>query len=206
MKYLPYEDFEIHSELTSDEVFYKLRAAVDTQGKWWIFTNKPFWGEVNRHYFRIWRDSFWNRNANPVISGIIRSEDSGSYLQIRIRPPWSAIFVWVTILGLLGYGFFYLINTLIIQRITLGFWQIDPLGDHLSGGAVFVFMYFMLMIPFKMDVNQHKEFLTQLTGVDRKEFHNRDKLFGATEAQLIKFLLFITIVASLVWIGFNILL
>ena len=28
MKYLPFEDFEIHTTMTSDEVFHKLRAAV----------------------------------------------------------------------------------------------------------------------------------------------------------------------------------
>jgi hypothetical protein len=80
MKYLPFEDFEIHTELTSDEVFYRLRAAVDTQRKWWIFTNKPFWGEVSRQYFKISTDTWWAYNFRPIIFGSFRSGDSRCYL------------------------------------------------------------------------------------------------------------------------------
>jgi len=38
MKSLPFEDFEIQTELTSNEVLPGLHAAVDTEGKWMIFS------------------------------------------------------------------------------------------------------------------------------------------------------------------------
>ena len=88
MKYLPFEEFEIHTKLSSDEVFYRLRAAVDKERKWWIFANKPFWGKVYRHNFRIRRYRGWWRNYPPVVFGEIQSEDVGCCLQIRIRSPW----------------------------------------------------------------------------------------------------------------------
>jgi hypothetical protein len=116
MKYLPYENFEIHSKLTSDEVFYKLRAAVDTQRKWFIFTNKPFWGEVDRHYFRIWLVNIGKQNFTPYVLGKIQPKESGCCIRIKMRMPWFGFLFYTLILAWFWIGYFRGVADLVVQK------------------------------------------------------------------------------------------
>ena len=93
MKYLPFEDFEIHTDLTSDEVFYRLRAVVETKETWGILIKKPFLGNVKRDGFIMSRNTWWNPNFSLVISGEIQSEGSRSCVRGKIRLAWSVFLV-----------------------------------------------------------------------------------------------------------------
>jgi len=203
MRFLPYEDFEIYTSLTSDEVFHRLRAAVDTQRKWWIFTNKPFWGEVDRHYFKVWRATWWLRNLTPVVLGKIRSEGSGCCIQIRMRLPWYSFFFSALWLGMVWYLYFGAIAYLLIQKIQTGIWQIDSPWFLLTGIGMFAFGYLLFFSSFKRDANRNKAFLLDLSNSKENDITYRDRIFGLTESQIITSLFLITFVASLGWIVFS---
>jgi hypothetical protein len=205
MKYLPFEDFEIHTTLTSDEVFYKLRAAVDTQRKWWIFTNKPFWGEVHRHYFRMWRPTWWSRRIIPVVFGRTQPAGTGSCLRIRMRLPWHNLFFLIIWLGLIWCLFFIGVTNLIIQKIQTGIWQIESPWFLLLPIGMFAFVYLLSVGIFKSETNYVKEYLLWLSGASRENITYIDRIFGITETQIIMSLFLVTVVASLGWIVFSLL-
>lgn len=205
MKYLPFEEFEIHTGLTSDEVFYKLRAAVDTQRKWWIFTNKPFWGEVHRRYFRIWRPTWGKQNFAPVVSGKIQSEDLGCCVRVKMRMPWYGFLFYSLILAWLWIIYFKAIADLIIQKIQTGIWQIESPWMFLPPIAIFAFAYLISAGTFKSDVTYIKEYLLWLSETNKENISCRDRIFGMTESQIIKSLLLVTFVTSFGWIAYNLL-
>jgi hypothetical protein len=203
MKYLPYENFEIHSKLTSDEVFYKLRAAVDTQRKWLIFTNKPFWGEVDRHYFRIWLVNIGKQNFTPYVLGKIQPKELGCCIRIKMRMPWFGFLFYSFWLGSVWTIFFGGVSDLIIQKIQTGIWGIASPWDLLPLIGMFGFGYLLSVGTFKYDAGYIKEYLLWLSGAQKENLINRDLILGLTEAQIMKWLLTVTVVASFGWIVFN---
>jgi hypothetical protein len=206
MKYLPFENFEIHTDLTSDEVFYKLRAAVDTKRKWWIFTNKPFWGgEVERHYFRFWRVTWWSRNFTPIVSGKINSEDSGCCVRVRMRMPWFGFLFYSFWLGAIWFMYFGAIVNLIIQKIKTGIWQIESPWQLLPLIGMFAFGYLISVGTFMSEAIDVKEYLLWLSGTKKENIIYIDRVFGITESQIIMSLFLVTVFVSLGWIVFNLL-
>jgi hypothetical protein len=163
MKYLPFEDFEIRTHLTSDEVFYRLRAAVDTQRKWWIFTNKPFWGSVERHYFRIWR-AYWGNRNTPLVTGNIRPQESGCMICARARMPWLAFIFMCIWLGTLWFLFFLSIVDLIVTRFQTGAWAIESPFVLLIPIGMFAFGYFISFGLFRSEARYIKKYLLWLAG------------------------------------------
>lgn len=205
MKYLPYEDFEIHSDLTSDEVFYKLRAAVDTQGKWWIFTNKPFWGEVDRHYFRIWLVNMGKQNFTPFVFGKIQPKESGCHIQIRMRMPWFGLLFYSFWLGAIWIMFFGGVSDLIIQKIQTGIWGIDSPWELLPLIGMFAFGYLLSFGTFKYDANYIKKYIVWLSQTGKENIIYRDRIFGLQESQIIMSFLLLTCIVSFGWVVFNLL-
>lgn len=209
MKYLPFENFDIHTKLSSDEVFYRLRAAVDTERKWWIFTNKPFWGEVYRGSFRIWRDTWWGRNFTPITFGIIQQEGLGSYIQIWMRMPWLSFLFYSFVFGFMWLSFFMGHANFIVQKIQTGVWQIESLGDWLLGLVgyiVFLSLTYLISVgTFKSDVRRVKAHLLQLSETAEASIIYHDRILGITESQIIKALFIIPIVISVGWMIYKLL-
>jgi hypothetical protein len=206
MKYLPFEDFEIHTTVTSDEVFHRLRAAVDTKRKWWIFTNKPFWGgEVERHYFRIWRVTWWSHNFTPIVTGKIHPEGFGSCLQIKLRMPWFGFWFYALILVWLWFIYFDGIANLIIQKIQTGIWQIESPWMLLPGIVMFAFAYLISVGTFMSEADKVKEYLLRISETKKENIKYQDRFFGVTEPQILKTLFLATLVASLGWIVYSLL-
>lgn len=210
MKYLPFEDFDIHTELTSDEVFYRLRAAVDMEGKWWIFTNKPFWGEVYRYRFRIWRDTWWSHNFTPIVSGTIQTEGSGSLLRIKMRMPWYSFLFYSFAFGFVWLSFFIGHANLVLQKVQTGIWQIESLLEWLLNVVLYIvflaFSYLISVGTFKGEVRRVKDYLLQLSEADKENIIYWDRILGITESQIIKLFFLITFVISLGWMVFSLLL
>ncbi len=117
MKYLPFEDFEIHTTLSRDEIYYRLCAAVKAERKWLIFSNKLFWGDVYRHYFRIGRNTWWNYNFTPVVSGNIDPEELGCCVRIKMRMPWLSFLFYSFAFGFIWLSFFISMANLVVQRV-----------------------------------------------------------------------------------------
>ena len=209
MKYLPYEDFEIHTKLSPDEIFYRLRAVVDTERKWWIFTNKPFWGEVYRGSFRIWRDTWWNRNFTPITFGIIQHEVLGNCILIWMRMPWFSFLFYSFAFGFVWLSFFVGQANLIVQKIQTGVWQIGSLGEwllNIAGYIVFLILTYLISVgTFKSDVRRAKDHLLKLSETTEKNIIYRDRVLGFTESQIIKAIFVIPIVVSIGWMVYKLL-
>jgi hypothetical protein len=209
MKHLPFENFEIHTNLSSDEVFYRLRAATDKERNWWILANKPFWGQVYRHNFKIRRYRGWWRNFTLVVLGETQSEDLGCCLQIRIRLSWFGYLVDALILGFIWLSFLMGNANLVVQKIQTGSWQVESLGEWLLSLLLFIiffaFMYLISVGTFKYESLYVKEYLLKLSATSEESIIYRDTILGITESQIIKALFIIPIVISLGWMIYKLL-
>jgi hypothetical protein len=202
MKYLPFEIFTIHSHLTSDEIFYRLRASVDTKRKWWIFTNKPFWGSVDRNYFTIWRAA-WGNHRSPLVIGSIRPQETGCQIRIKMRMPlYDFIFMCIW-LGIIWYFFFYSIASLIVEKLQTGIWQIDSPWSLLPPIVMFAFGCLIWFGVFHMDADRIKKYFLWLSRTSEENIEYHDRIFGMTESQIIQAVLLLTLFASLGWIAYS---
>lgn len=204
MKYLPFENFEIHTKLSSDEVFYRLRAATDKERDWWILANKPYWGKVNRHNFIIRRYRGWWRNFILVILGEIQPGDLGCCLRIRIRLFWLNYLIDILMFGFVWLSFFMGHANLILQKIQTGTWQFASPGEWLLSEVMYIvfigLFYIMFVGSFKYEVLHVKSHLLRLTETAEEDIIYRDTILGVTESQIIKALFIIPVVVSLGWI------
>ncbi len=199
MRFLPYEDFEIHTSLTSEEVFYKLRSVIDTEGKWWI--NNPFRGEVDGHFFKIRRVTWWNHNFTPVIYGEIDPENSGCRIHLSMRMPWFGFLFNLFIFGFLWYMYFGAIANLILQKIQTGVWQIEsPLG-LLPGIFMLAYVYLLSVGSYKWEVKRVRRALLNLFHSDENRITYQE--FRLLESCIIRTFFLVTLFASLGWIVFN---
>jgi hypothetical protein len=205
MKYLPFHDFEIHTTLTSDEVFYRLRSVVDTRRKWLIFTNKLFWGEVHRTYFRFWRNTWSSRNFTPIVSGKIQPEDSGCCVYIRMRMPWFGFWFYLLWLGAVWVMYFGGLANLVVQKIKTGIWEIESPWQLLPLIGMFAFGYFLSVGIFMSESQTVKESLLRLTEMNEENIKYHNHIFGVTEPQIIRMIFLVTLVVSSVWILYNLL-
>jgi hypothetical protein len=204
MKYLPFEDFEIHTQLTSDEVFYRLRAAVETNETWFLlllFNNKSYFGNVGRNNFRISRVTWWNNFVN--VFGEIQPKDFGCHIRISIRMPWLGLLLSLFWLGTVWYSFWRGIANLMVGKIQMGIWQIESLWGLLPPVVMFVFGYLIFVGTFKSEANLIKKFLLHLSNANEKTIVNRDRILGVTEPQIIKSLFLLTFIVLLGWMIYN---
>lgn len=204
MKYLPFEDFEIHTDLSSDEAFYRLRAAVDTKRKWVFFTNKPFWGEVERNYFKIWRATWWNQNFRPIIYGVIYEDGSVSHLKIKMRMPWFAFVFYGLILCWLWFQYFLALANLIAQKIISGVWQIASPWMLLPHIFFFSFIYLISVGIFMAEKNNAKAFLLEIFKETNVSVKYQEEIFGISEKQILRMFFVLTLVVTVGWILYRI--
>ena len=202
MKYLPFEDFEIHTRLTSDEFYYRLCAAVDTERKWLIFTNKPFWGEVNRHYFKIWRTNRWRRD-DPVVTGTIVSEGLGCCIFVRMRLPWLSFLFNSLFFGFVWLALFISPAEWLVKKIQTGSWQVESPGGYLLAIVIFALFNLISAGIFRNDVQQLKADLLWISQTKAEDVIHKDRIWGIRETQIIKALFIISLVVALGWIVFK---
>lgn len=200
MKYLPFEDFEIQTNLSSGEVFYRLRAAVDTKRKWVFFTNKPFWGEVERNYFKIWRVTWWNQNIRPIIYGVIYENGSVSHVKIKMRMPWVAFVFDGLILCWLWFQYFLTLANLIAQKIISGVWQIASPWMLLPPIFFFSLAYLISVGIFIVEKNNAKAFLLEIFNKTNVSVKYQEEIFGISEKQIFRMFFVLTFVVTAGWI------
>jgi len=208
MNYLPFEDFEIHTALSSDEVFYRLRAAVETKRPWWrplLFVSKSYYGEVWRNAFRMVRITHWNRNFTPEVFGTVEQENSGSKVRVTMRLHSFSFIFWVFWLGGVVYIILNGVTSLIIQMTQSGVWLIDPYWGIFPLLGFFAFGYLMVMVSFKLETDRVKEFLVKLAGAKKENIQYKDRILGLTEFQIIRWLFLLTFIAMLGWIVYSLL-
>jgi len=196
--------------MISDEIFYRLRATVETKNTWWIrilplFVNKPYFGEVRRDIFRISRITWWYHNFTPVVSRKIQSEGLGCCLQVRMRMRWLSFLFSAFWLGAVWVMYFGGMANLIIQKIQTGTWQIESPWLLLPGIVMFALGYLISLGSFKNEANRVKEFLLTLSNSNEQNVIYCDQLLEIKESQIIQSLFLVTFVVSIAWIVFNLL-
>lgn len=208
MKSLPFEAFDIYTKLSSDEVFYRLRAIVDTKETWWIFITKPFFGKVRRDRFKIHRTVLDNRRS-VLTFGEIHKTESGSRIHIQIRLPW-LFFLFITcIFGYIYVAFFQWIMNLILLKIQTGIWQVESISESLLTLATYpIFMAIFYLLPlygFNHEAYHIKTRLRQILDASSERIYQY-QILGMTEIQLVKSILSAPIVISLAWMIYKLLL
>ena len=136
MLLLPYEEFEIQTNLKSNDVYYKLCSMVETKKTWWILldTNKQYFGEVESNRFSISRVIWYRNSFLPLIIGKVHPNGKGSLIRIKMRLYWLVFIFMIFWLGLAGYmslnHYSDLILSVIQTRkwIDLSLWDIIPAG------------------------------------------------------------------------------
>lgn len=199
MKYLPFEDFEIQTDLSSDEVFYRLRAAVDTKRKWVFFTNKPFWGEVERNYFKIWRVTWWNQNFRPIIYGVIYEDGSVSHLKIKMQMPWFAFVFYGLILCWLWFQYFLALANLIAQKIISGVWEIESPWMLVPHILLFSFAYLISVGTFTAEKDKAKAILLEIFNETSESVNHQEKILGINERQFFIIFFILTFLIMVTW-------
>jgi len=81
---MPYDSFEIRTELDSDEVMRRITAATK-QGS--LFQKKEgtylFFGQIEFRSFRLMRWIFYNNSFNPVIKGTVTDDRNGTVIDVE---------------------------------------------------------------------------------------------------------------------------
>ncbi len=207
MKYLPLEKFDLYTELTSDEVFRRLRSVIDTDRRWLIFSNKKFVGDVERYYFRLWRLTWWSQNFRPIIYGKIQQKELGCSIQIRMRMPWFGFLFYSFIFGYLWLSIFMGSANLVVQKIQTGIWQIGSLGEWFQGIVLYLvmlsFVYFLPVGTFKWEAYRAINYLLKLTRTKRKNIIYRDQILGFTEIQIVRAIFLLPLGISIGWTIFE---
>ncbi len=112
MRLVPYNEFEIKTELGSDEVMQRIMA-VSQKGKFFQRkdANHLFFGEVEFCSFRLMKRISYTNSFNPVIKGTVTNDASGTLIHVKQSLHVSAkIFMIVWLVFELFALFVILIN------------------------------------------------------------------------------------------------
>ncbi|HET9908751.1 MAG TPA: hypothetical protein VFQ23_19030 [Anaerolineales bacterium] len=156
-----YEEFEIHTDLDTSNVYNRVLSVVETKQFWAspLSTAKPYFGEVQSTSFDIRRVKWNSRAIRPVVVGKISSNNKGSYLRVRVRLNWFEFVFYMLVFGLFGhFAFWYFIENL--SADTLGW-----LGRTLSFFiplTSFSIVYLLIFISVKVEAISAKQFFLEL--------------------------------------------
>ena len=207
MKYLPFENFDVHTELTPDELFRRFSSAVET--RWLIFPSEKFVGDVEKHYFRIRRVTWWNRYFTPIVSGKIQPEKSGCHLQIRMRMSWFGFLFYSFAFGFVWLSFFMGNANLVVRKIQTGTWPIESFWEWILNVLLYIvmlsFIYFMSVGTFKWEAYRSINYLLRLARTNKNNIIYRDQILGLTETQIVRVVFLLPLVISVGWMIFKLL-
>ena len=86
-----------------------------------------------------------------------------------------------------------------------GVWLIEPYWGIFPLLGFFAFGYLLVMVSFKVETDRVKEFLVKLADVKQENIQYKDRIFGLTEFQIIRWLFLLTFIAMFGWIVYNLL-
>ena len=106
MVLIPYQRFEIKTNLSQDAAREKLASVVEPRKLGWRFSkdHNLFEGELNEHTFKISRVIRHRNNFLPTLEGTIQDDLDSSSLQITARPNWFMIVLWPLLIVVLLYS------------------------------------------------------------------------------------------------------
>lgn len=164
MKYLPFENFVLTTQLSVDEVRKLLTEKVEHKQYSWIDsapkTNKPYTGEITSETFRMNRIINYRNSFLPQISGRYKKNYNGTQIQIKMQLNGGVkIFmaIWLGLVGIVCIVIFAVMLITIKKLFKEGFSPpvLIPYGMFVGG-------YGLVMIGFKMESRLSKNFLISL--------------------------------------------
>jgi hypothetical protein len=153
MKFLPFDNFQIHSHLSSDQVKEALRKEVAAQKLFslsGVFRNnkEPYRGEIFDDGFTIIRNIHYKNSLLPVIRGKVVSNPAGTIIEVKMR-----LLRFVSVFMFLSFGLMFLLIAVNGSAVTL-----------LLATAMFIVGYVIAMIGYRYEAGKAKKFLINVFG------------------------------------------
>ena len=156
MAFLPWENIEIKTKLTKDEIISGINNNVEAKGLFWAWPlkkysyGKPYQGYISENSFKIMRITIYTNSFLPFILGnIIENED---YRIITIKMRCSYIITGFMII-FIGFSLLSGLNYIIT----------DGIGGGFFGSMFFSIIGYIIMTgAFKIESIKSKKFLRKL--------------------------------------------
>lgn len=152
MLYLPFEQYEIESTLSPEEVKARIAANVETQipmSSFFYSGSKKFKGKIGEDRFLISRIIQYQNSFLPIIKGVIYPNAFGSKIKISMRLNKFVLGFWILWMG-------------IVSLLIIGFLPSilsKPKFEHLLPFLMLAFGYFLCIIPFNIEAVKARKLL-----------------------------------------------
>lgn len=209
MRFLPYEELKLRTTLNANEVFYRLRYAVQATNASGLFAfsaKKPYSGKVSRNDFKITRITWYQNSFKPVILGEISRDVFGSQVHITMRLDWSVFIFWIFWLGgvvLIGSNWY---SDLIISAIQSQM-PINLTSYYLIPIGMFAFGYLLALVSFKLEAVKSKKLLYDLLRMQsvNDDISFEETWFGLSEYQILSLAFLIVVAIAIVYFAIKLL-
>jgi hypothetical protein len=172
MKYLPFENYVLTTNLSVDEVRDRLANNVEPQKKASISsskqnTSKPYQGSIVNNSFKIFRIINYRNSFVPVISGEISQAYGKTEIAVKMKPVLFVLIFMAFWIGTVG-----VICVCILVMAVLEFKDLIQNGFSppiLIPFGMFIFGYLLITLSFKYESSTSKEFLKDLFEAQYKD-------------------------------------
>jgi len=175
MKFLPYEDFEIKTSLSSYDAINRLKKITGASQHLW-FWQRPkasYQGKIEGNQFEISRSIGYRNSFLPIIKGKVRSDLGGSSITISMQLHVLVMLFMIFWLGSVGFSFLTSLDWAVYDLLTTG--QAD-LFSLFPPAGMFLFGYLLTMGGFKFEARKSKKHLYELlngTKIEERSFSLR---------------------------------
>ncbi|MFN8283873.1 MAG: hypothetical protein U0U67_11705 [Chitinophagales bacterium] len=177
MKYFPYENYSVKTNLSVDQIVGRLHAVIETEEQpqfpfYKRKTAKPYYGVIDGNTFKITRIINYRNSFLPQITGTIEENYKDNSVHIKMK-----LHTFVIIFMLFWLGFVFTICTGIIYAMInhldhdtekFNFFNFFP---TLIPFGMLIFGYLLMTLPFKYESKKAKEFLNTVLEAD--DFQNK---------------------------------
>lgn len=147
MVLIPYQRFEIKTNLSQEAARKKLASIVEPRQLGWRFSKDHNWfeGELTEQTFKISRIIRYRNSFLPTLEGTIQDDLDSASLQITARPNWFIIILWPLLIIILFYSVIFSAGVTNIGLILL----------------FIAFFYGLPTVLFNMELNNAKKLLNK---------------------------------------------
>ena len=172
MKYLPFENFVLITNLSVDEVRKRISDKVEPKNKFLAAdtnsnTTKLYEGSLSADTFTISRIIHYNNTFLPVITGHILPSFGLTEIKIQMRPVTFVLLIMTFLLGSAGLVCIGMLLAGIINIKDILQNGVSP--TFLIPFGLFLFGYGLISIGFKFESKISKEFLINLFEARQKD-------------------------------------
>ncbi len=198
MFFLPFEYFEIYTNLNPQEVCRRLCSVIEPW-HWYPADINRFFGTVYNDHFKISRKTGGGTVLPPVILGKVEPNGTGSRIMITIRLDWFVVAWMMLIFGAMGFGILQITSDGLIDLFPMGVFQIRVFLALLFYLGSYSFGYFMMSSQLWVEQLSRKSLYTLFEVEHTKDIISFRKFLGLSRAQqFILFLVFSVVILFLV--------